>query len=84
MTVWQPAASDVSGIQRLAVLQFKGEGTSGDVARSALVSMFWNTSFYTLVDPSQANGGPRAGATVPPLTWMKPLPSGAAWGPMRC
>jgi hypothetical protein len=65
MTVWQPAASDVSGIQRLAVLQFRGEGTSGDVARSALVSMFWNTGFYTLVDPSSASGGARAGVAVP-------------------
>jgi tetratricopeptide (TPR) repeat protein len=65
MTVWQPAASDVSGIQRLAVLGFRGEGTSGDVARSALVSGFWNTSFYTLVDPSPANDGARAGANLP-------------------
>ena len=65
MTVWQPAASDVSGIRRLAVLQFRGEGTSGDVARSALVSMFWNTGFYTLVNPSSASGGARPGATVP-------------------
>ena len=65
MTVWQPAASDVGGIRRLAVLQFRGEGTSGDVARSALVSGFWNTGFYTLVDPSPASDGARPGAAVP-------------------
>ncbi len=65
MMVWQPAESDVSGIQRLAVLQFRGEGTSGAVARSALVTTFWNTGFYTLVDPSAASRGARAGVTVP-------------------
>jgi tetratricopeptide (TPR) repeat protein len=27
--------------------------------------MFWNTGFYTLVDPSPASGGARAGAAVP-------------------
>jgi hypothetical protein len=65
MMVWQPAESDVGGIQRLAVLQFRGEGTSGDVARSALVTSFWNTGFYTLVDPSSASSGGRAGVSVP-------------------
>jgi hypothetical protein len=64
MMVWQPAETDVGGIQRVAVLQFRGEGTSGDVARSALVSSFWNTGFYTLVDPSPASDGGRPGAAV--------------------
>ena len=64
MMVWQPAETDVGGIQRVAVLQFRGEGTSGDAARSALVSSFWNTGFYTLVDPSPASDGGRPGATV--------------------
>ncbi len=64
MMVWQPAETDVGGIRRLAVLQFRGEGTSGGVARSALVTAFWNTGFYTLVDPSPASGGDRAGGGV--------------------
>ena len=65
MMVWQPAEADVSGIHRLAVLEFRGNGDSGTAARTALVSGIWNTGFYTLVDPSQTSRVAQASAQVP-------------------
>lgn len=56
MHVWKPAEVEVGGIERLAVLDFRGLHQSGQIARSALVSQFWERDFYKLVDQSELMG----------------------------
>lgn len=47
-TAWRPAEIDVSGMQRLSVLQFSGEG--GRAVSAALTNCLWENEFYALVD----------------------------------
>lgn len=51
--VWRPAEFDVTGINRLAVLDFDGPGDSGRTASSALVSQLWENGHYQLVNQSE-------------------------------
>lgn len=51
--VWQPAEANISGIRRLAVLDFRGPENRGQIARSALVAKFAENGFYELVDQGQ-------------------------------
>jgi len=51
--VWQPAEAHISGIRRLAVLDFRGPENRGQIARSALVAKFAENGFYELVDQGQ-------------------------------
>jgi hypothetical protein len=60
--VWRPAELDVAGIQRLAVLDFRGESNSGQMARSDLVARLWESGFYDLVDPTELNAVVRTSA----------------------
>lgn len=53
--VWQPAELDVSGIHRLAVLDFRGQDKTGQLARSELVARLWDSGFYSIVDPTELN-----------------------------
>lgn len=53
LRIMKPAAVDVSGIQRLAVLDFSGEDNSGLVVTSLFTSKLWQTGFYTLVERSE-------------------------------
>lgn len=63
--VWQPAQIDTTGIERLAVLDFRGPHESGQIARSTLVSQLWQDGFYTLVDQSELEGVRPASASGP-------------------
>src|SRR4051794_34648219 len=51
--VLHPAKVDVSNLERLAVLEFEGPGDSGKAMRSAVASQFWDSHFYTLVEPTE-------------------------------
>jgi len=51
--VWRPAEFDVSGIHRLAVLDFEGPDDTGKTASAALVSQLWENGHYELVNQSQ-------------------------------
>lgn len=48
---WQPATIDVSGIERLAVVDFSGEG--GSAVAAALNSRLSDNRFYSVVDASE-------------------------------
>ena len=63
--VWRPAEMDVTGIERLAVLDFNGPHNSGQIARSALVAQFWKDGFYSLVDQSELEGITPVSAPAP-------------------
>lgn len=62
LQVWQPAELDVAGIQRLAVLDFRGAGDSAQHARSELVARLWESGFYSLADPTELSGVVQASA----------------------
>jgi hypothetical protein len=51
VTYCKPAAIDVAGMKRLAVMDFHGEG--GDAVASALSGRLWNNRFYTVVSESE-------------------------------
>lgn len=65
LTVWEPAELNISGVRTLAVLDFRGEYHSGQIARSALVSQLVENGFYTLVDQDQLPGLRRLGSGQP-------------------
>lgn len=48
---WQPAAIDVAGLHRIAVVDFQGEG--GAEAAAALRRRLGDNRFYALVDPAE-------------------------------
>ena len=48
---WQPAAIDVRGLNRVAVVDFRGE--QGREVAAALNSRLWENRFYSLVDASE-------------------------------
>lgn len=48
---WTPAQIDVSGMNRLAVLDFSGE--NGSAVATAISSRLWENDFYTMVDRSE-------------------------------
>jgi len=56
LLVWEPAAIDVTGLRRLAVLEFRGPESSGQIARHAVVTQLRSNGFYQLVDPSAVLG----------------------------
>ena len=51
VTAWTPADIDVSGLSRLAVLDFQGE--QGAAVASSIGSQLWKNDFYTVVDRSE-------------------------------
>jgi tetratricopeptide (TPR) repeat protein len=53
MMVLRPAQLDVSGIGRIAVVDFQGEGDTGAIARSALLAQLAENRHYTLVDQTE-------------------------------
>ena len=53
LRIMKPAAVDVSGIKRLAVLDVSSQGQAGRLAESLLTSRLWQTGFYTLVERSE-------------------------------
>lgn len=71
LMVWRPAELDVSGIGRIAVVDFQGEGESGAIARSALLAQLAENRHYTLVDQTEL-------ARVQPAAFQQGLPSEAA------
>ena len=71
--VQRPAELDVSGVERLVILDFDGPNDSGKIARAALVATFWDNHHYTLVDQAELarvrpivtlTGAPDVGAAV--------------------
>lgn len=48
---WRPAEIDVTGMERLAVLDFTGE--NGPAVATAVSSKLWENRFYTVVDRSE-------------------------------
>ena len=61
--VWQPAEFDVVGIQRLAVLDFRGPDDTSRQARSELVARLWDSGFFALADPTALNAVVQTSAT---------------------
>ena len=53
LRVTVPAEIDVKGIQRIAVLDFRGPEHSGIAAASLLTSRLWESHFYTLVERNE-------------------------------
>ena len=69
--VWRPAELDVAGIGRIAVVDFQGEGDTGAIARSAVLSQLVENRHYTLVDQTEL-------ARVQPAAFTQGLPPEAA------
>jgi hypothetical protein len=51
--VWRPAELDISGVGRIAVVDFEGEGETGAIARSAVLAQLAENRHYTLVDQTE-------------------------------
>ncbi len=51
--VWEPAKADVSGIRRVAVLEFRGPENQGQIARSSVIAELAENGFYEMVDQGQ-------------------------------
>lgn len=51
--VTKPAEIDVGGIQRLAVLDFRGPGYSGANVASVFTSKLFETGFYTMIERAE-------------------------------
>ena len=51
--VWEPAQADVSGIRRVAVLEFRGPENQGQIARSTIIAELAENGFYEMVDQGQ-------------------------------
>jgi hypothetical protein len=71
LMVWRPAELDVAGIGRIAVVDFQGEGDTGAIARSAVLSQLAENRHYTLVDQTEL-------ARVQPAAFTQGLPAEAA------
>ncbi len=48
---WKPAGTDVSDLDRIAVMEFNGN--SGDSVASSLAGQLWDNDFFTVVEPSK-------------------------------
>lgn len=51
---WEPAAIDVSRLNRIVVLEFQGD--QGRLVSSSLTSQLWKNEFYTVVDRTSLSG----------------------------
>lgn len=51
--VWEPAQADVSGIRRVAVLEFRGPENQGQIASSSVIAELAENGFYEMVDQGQ-------------------------------
>lgn len=63
--VWRPAEVDITGLRRIAVLDFRGPGQTGAAARAALVSKLWGYGAYQVVDSTELNRLAAVGGPVP-------------------
>ncbi len=52
LLVWRPAAEEISGVNKLVILDLDGEEPYGRIARGALEAQFAQNRHYTLVDPA--------------------------------
>ncbi|MDX1945029.1 MAG: CsgG/HfaB family protein [Pirellulaceae bacterium] len=71
MLVLRPAEFDVSGIGRLAVVDFEGEGEAGKIAKSVLLAQLSENRHYALVDQGEL-------ARVLPAAFVQGQPNEAA------
>ena len=61
---WQPAEMDVSGMQRLAIVDFSG--VSGQTVTAALNARLWDNRFYSVVDGSELTSVQHAAYVLDP------------------
>lgn len=53
LMVWHPAELDITGLERLAIIDFEGEQQSGKIARAALQTQLFENKYYNLIDQAE-------------------------------
>lgn len=53
LMVWHPAELDITGLERLAIIDFEGEQQSGKIARAALQTQLFENRYYNLIDQAE-------------------------------
>ncbi len=53
LMVWHPAELDITGLERLAIIDFEGEQQSGKIARASLQTQLFENKYYNLIDQAE-------------------------------